>query len=329
VTLALIGAALLVGRVLPTEEKLALFARGYGGNKAVQIAAGRGLQVKRPISGAYLNMHWSPDGSSLWLGMASFRADEPANIFAWTAREMSPVTTLPFGTTQIEWSPDRSTVAIKVDDALYLQHLYSHPDSAQRLTGDEVQAYDPQWSPDGRSLLYLLRRSHPSELVPYYANQVTVREIATGEETTLRQTMNTIYGLYWLPDSRRIAYGEVDDTVVRIYLHDLATGERRPLLPDFPGDYKVAAWSPDGERVAVEAGNALHVADADGGALHPLAVNFRYDPLFLWTPGSDALLVRVLYQGIFLYGQLDQPEPSTRLLYRTGQPVYDARWYSP
>lgn len=77
------------------------------------------------------------------------------------------------------------------------------------------------------------------------------------------------FGLALAPDGRRIAYPAATAGVVALWLHDLRTGDARPL----PGTDAAAApfWSADGTRVGFFAGGELRVADLSAGSVAVLA----------------------------------------------------------
>lgn len=78
-----------------------------------------------------------------------------------------------------------------------------------------------------------------------------------------------LFGLALAPDGRRLVYPGTKAGVVTLWLHDLRTGETRPL----PGSEQAAApfWSADGSRVGFFAGGQLRIIDLASGTVSALA----------------------------------------------------------
>ena len=78
-----------------------------------------------------------------------------------------------------------------------------------------------------------------------------------------------LFGLALAPDGRRLVYPGTKAGVVTLWLHDLRSGETRPL----PGSEQAVApfWSADGSRVGFFAGGQLRIIDLAGGTVSSLA----------------------------------------------------------
>jgi WD40 repeat protein len=78
-----------------------------------------------------------------------------------------------------------------------------------------------------------------------------------------------LFGLALAPDGRRLVYPGTRAGVVTLWLHDLRSGDTRPL----PGTQQAAApfWSADGSRVGFFADGQLRIIDLASGSVSPLA----------------------------------------------------------
>jgi len=78
----------------------------------------------------------------------------------------------------------------------------------------------------------------------------------------------------WSPNGKELAYVSFERQKAVVFVHDVASGERRPLA-DFRGSNSAPAWTPDGERLAVtlsrDGGSQLFTIGRGGGEPRRLA----------------------------------------------------------
>jgi dipeptidyl aminopeptidase/acylaminoacyl peptidase len=87
-----------------------------------------------------------------------------------------------------ETSEDRGTIWVASTDGAH----------AAPLTGDGLSAFDPRWSPDGRSIAFLSSRSGDE--------QVWLTAAAGGEPWRLTASAAPVHAYRWLPEGRAIVY---------------------------------------------------------------------------------------------------------------------------
>lgn len=158
----------------------------------------------------------------------------------------------------------------------------------QPLPGLSDYASSPQWSPDGRRVLF--HRSSPRAqvqcggLCTYHALQLwTIGIDGTGEQQ-LTDFDNSVWNARWSPDGRRIAF----DMDVR-ELTDLDADTREPLARELwvmNADGSSArslavrgsapTWSPEGDRLAFGCEAGLCIVDVDGSGLHEIPGTAAY-----------------------------------------------------
>ncbi len=120
--------------------------------------------------------------------------------------------------------------------------------AVQRFEGFN-QAAD--WSPDGRHLVYLSRRSTTE--MEARSPVLVIRTLAAGEERQLspslaRYALRPFDTPRWLPDGKSIVLMGMDFQGSRGYYQvDAQTGDVTNLLPDFSGSQPT--WSVDGSRM--------------------------------------------------------------------------------
>lgn len=92
----------------------------------------------------------------------------------------------------------------------------------------------------------------------------------------------------WSPDGQRLAYVSFEQKKPIVYVHTLATGQRR-VVANFKGSNSAPAWSPDGNQLAVvltkDGQSQLYVLNADGSGVRRLASSAGIDTEPFW--GSD------------------------------------------
>lgn len=77
----------------------------------------------------------------------------------------------------------------------------------------------------------------------------------------------------WSPDGQRIAYVSFEAKKPVVYVHTLATGQRK-IVANFTGSNSAPAWSPDGSRFAValtrDGLSQIYIINADGSGARRL-----------------------------------------------------------
>ncbi len=92
---------------------------------------------------------------------------------------------------------------------------------------------------------------------------------ADGENSqTALASPESIISPAWSPDGQRLAYVSFESRKPVVYVHSVASGQRR-LVANFRGSNSAPAWAPDGRTLAVtltrDGGSQLYTIDANGG----------------------------------------------------------------
>ncbi len=161
-------------------------------------------------------------------------------------------------------SPDGKQVAFVAVGELWVMKIGSKP---EKVTNDSSAKLDPAWSPDGSKLVYSSDRSGSFNL--------WIRDMKTGAEKQVTDSVASEAAGSWSPDGSRIAYvsatGDMDG---EIEVLDVKTGRSKKIHehtfgPGYP------TWSPDGKIIIIshlkqdsarfrEGSNALWEIPADG-----------------------------------------------------------------
>lgn len=191
------------------------------------------------------------------------------------------------GVTQYAWSEEGSRILLPLHGDLFIMDSV---DSEPRLlvAGEGQPILDPRFSPDGRWVAYV--QDAELYVIPVEGGQsrrLTFGARESGRSNGLaeyiaQEEMNRYHGYWWSPDSRQLAFAEVDERHIPIYriVHQgkATTGEGAQE------DHRYPFAGHENARVR------LAVVPLDGG--DPVWMDLGSDPdIYLarvnWLPGGD------------------------------------------
>ncbi len=158
------------------------------------------------------------------------------------------------GPSSLAWSPDGSELVYSMQGSLWRQRLGT--DLALQLTDGPGYDYQPDWSPDGRSIAYVSYRDDAMELRLLDLESLASRPLVRNGAVNLEPRFS--------PDGRRLAFVstlfEGRWHLFVLELRDGAAGEPRRLSEDRKSDlpryyysafdhYLSPSWSPDGSEL--------------------------------------------------------------------------------
>ena len=123
--------------------------------------------------------------------------------------------------------------------------------------------------------------------------QLNISDADGGRPQVLLRSGEPIMSPSWSPDATKIAYSSFEDRYPRIWIQDLATGERERLT-EFPGQNSSPVWSPDGSMMAMvlsKDGNPdIYVMDLGTRELRKVTTHFAIDTEPSWAPDSKSII---------------------------------------
>ncbi len=153
-------------------------------------------------------------------------------------------------------SPDGRLLAIDMLGVLWV--CSASGGTARRLTSDLYDIAQPDWSPDGSTIVFQSYRDGVFNLWKIRSDGSAITQLTTGPYDHREPRYS--------PDGRTIAYSSDAGGSYGIHLLDVATGATRALADTSAEEYE-PVWSPDGTKVAfVVSDTRIDVVDVATGA---------------------------------------------------------------
>lgn len=183
---------------IPLDENL----RDWTNDIYIMDANGSNVHrlTSQNMTNSYSNLSWSPDGKKL--------------IFCMTKK--SPYGLVYFAGINVLTLSDSVITPVVFDLSIIQCH--------------------PQWSPDGKRIVYTVKASQASEI--YIANSDGTGQVALSMGPSSRDTEPS-----WSPDGKQIVFSSIQNDEYHIYIMD-ASGTNRVQLTNGPGDERSPTWLP-------------------------------------------------------------------------------------
>jgi len=241
--------------------------------------------------GACLGLAGSVGMFSGGAGVLMTDRDAAGNFDAYVVTDQgrTQLTDYPGTVIPTAWSPDCSRI-------LFVKNAYgggqseiwvmNTDGSGQTRLTDTSRNWNPQWSPDGTSILFIRHPFRSPEIWVMDADgtgQTQLTNIGGGGEGSRPQ---------YSPDGRRILFVRNLSGNRDIYvMNGDGTGQTR--LTSEPGYDGLAKWSPDGEHITFvshrDGNREIYVMNADGSGQTRLTDNSAYDDVPRWSPDGERI----------------------------------------
>ncbi len=191
-------------------------------------------------------------------------------------------------------SPDGKTLAFDLYGVIWT--LPVGGGAARRLTDDLTDGAQPDWSPDGKQLVFQSYRDGSFQIWTIGADGAGLTQLTRGPYDCREPRVS--------PDGKSIAFASDRGGAYAIHVLDIATGAIRLWAPS-DGQACEPAWSPDGKAIAFAVDRArVEIVDADGKRTAGPAIKAsadRMNPAELhspaFTPDGKGVVVHRLTAG--------------------------------
>lgn len=157
--------------------------------------------------------------------------------------------------------------------------------NVQRLTKNRAINITPDFSPNGRELIYTSYQKGTPDLYR--------RDIATGVETRLTANRSTNIGGAWSPDGNAIALSMSTSGNAELYLLN-REGKELGKLTSSPAIDISPAWSPDSRQLAFVSDRLgkpqVFIMTKEGLEVRRLTTNGSYNVSPRWSPNGDRIV---------------------------------------
>lgn len=139
-------------------------------------------------------------------------------------------------------------------------------------------------------ILYVLSRPEPDGGTVF---RLEVADYDGRRARTLLESREPIMSPSWSPTGEEVAYVSFETSLPRIYIQNVATGQRRQIT-NYPNINSSPIWSPDGSRMAMvlskDGSPDIYVRDLAGGELIRVTDHPAIDTEPSWTPDGRSIV---------------------------------------
>ncbi len=192
------------------------------------------------------------------------------------------------------WSPDGQYVAFLADlpkESGSALNVVKSDGSEERTLAHNVYPFVPvAWAPDGKSILFI---SVPTIEPDHKAKLYEVALDNTAPHVLLAVPDANVEKAVWSLDGRHLLVRLSNDAGASLQIRD-ATGA---LVTPLAEGRATAAWSPDGQSLALDLDDSLYLAGADGSEPQRLVDLPTQSAVVDWSPDGQWVLLTAAGTG--------------------------------
>jgi len=274
------------------------FAKFVAGKSAIYVADGAGTAARRVSFGIWDTAPlWSPDGR--WI---AFSRDAGGHSDAVIIPSDSGPERVVGGTSADEgsnaWLPNGSGILFSRGTARGFETwIYDVANGSSAKLFDVDGSTNSFPSPDGKFVVYTLRKGGKSTIWLWDAAKKTHRQLTTeGFEYLSFEGVS--------PDGRSVLYESYRTGTGDLWRIDVASGKRQQLTRDVASDWS-GRWSPDGRRIVFMSNRGgqpdVWMLTTGEGDAHRLTDDALAESAPGWTPDGRGVVVNVGLGQAHLY----------------------------
>jgi len=249
----------------PQGDRIAIFSDRSNYTEIYVISAVDGKVIEKVVKGersgdleslhSYVSgLSWSPDGRDITfvsksqgkdvLCLVNVKKKKIYKKFKFNLEAMlSPA-----------WSPDGGRIVfvgiMGGRSNLYLTEIKTG--RLEKLTEDEYDDGEPDWSPDGKTIAFSsdrpLREEQDTNYV-YGSYNVFLLDLGTKKVKPFTQAGENSFSPAFSPDGKNICFSSTRNGISNLYIQDLDSLKVYPLTNVLTGCF-TPSWSKDGEKIA-------------------------------------------------------------------------------
>jgi Tol biopolymer transport system component len=245
---------------------------------------------------------WSPNGNSIACISGSRFPGYAIYIIDVISKKAKRVVEQTHGI--ISWSPDGQNIAYNLGmpgdeiSNIFLLNVNENTQPTQ-LTSDLSRDSEPEWSPDGKYILFSSKRTG--------VNQIYIMNADGTHEYALTEGDRPNFDAKWSPDGTKIVFVSLrhEKTKCPLYKNPCnseiyimnADGSDQTRLTNSPGKDSSPVWSPDGKQIAFmslhdepnykkcyNCNSEIYIMNIEDQKAIRLTNNQTYDFLPVWQP---------------------------------------------
>lgn len=270
------------------------FSSNRDGKNEIYVMDADGSNVRRLTSNLAddVNPMWSPDGQKI-----SFDSERDGNreIYVMDADGGNQIRLTKSNAVDSTsaWSPDGSLIAFASNRDTgppynpYNMDIYvmnADGSNVKRIVDDPEYDVGPQWSPDGRKILFISGRNGNFDVYEMNAD-------GTGQRNLTPDYDKADGAPVWSIDGQHIAFSRRVDSKEQIFVMD-SDGRNLKQVTDNSANNGLPGWSPDGTKLVFQTdqdGNwEIYVTSVDG-ELAQLTDDAAEDVTPAWSPDGNRI----------------------------------------
>lgn len=225
-----------------------------------------------------------------------------------------------FFNTQIAYVQPTNAKGNKQNTCIKIMDSDGYEESVTKITDGTKLVLTPRYSPDGKSLAYLLLDKNKGA--------VYIMDLQTKSSRLMGNFQGLNFAPKFSPDGKKMVFSISAGETTAIYKFDLITHEKEKLTQQLSIDTS-PGFSPDGKQIVFVSDRAgkpqLYTMNADGSEQTRISFGQGVYTQPAWSPRGDLIAFTRMKEGQFYIGVM-HPDGSGERLIAKGYMLEDPVW---